>query len=411
MDDYLRSLGATCMRDTVCADDAKDIEQTFDTWKQEITSILSIYYPMNPTYSYPIGDTTGSKQDSKACCSEPKPQKSGSTCCSTHTNKATDNTNCCQNDTHTVTTDTKHSMATKSVLDDELEEQDIINNTFVTYDVPSSDDEGDEQESESDEEEEEEEEEEESDNLFTNLSTQNIGGCGEGNEADVDVEDLGAAISSHRVTEPTTTSTTSNTTPFIGPENDPKKRHKFPSNIPVHKGQKFVKKLLTPAAGTVPVLPGEPREMVTKLQRKALIKEGYRIIGSHSAVKLCRYTRVMHTVPAVRIPNHFIICYRWTKAQMRGRGGCYKHTFYGITSYQCMEATPSLACANKCVFCWYVLVTHSHTNTYHCRYYTSYAYLSTYIGAITRILSVPSGAGRPMSRTASSRTPSPYTGP
>ena len=69
---------------------------------------------------------------------------------------------------------------------------------------------------------------------------------------------------------------------------------------------------------------------MTKLQRKALTKEGYRIIGSHSAVKLCR----------------------WTKNQMRGRGGCYKHTFYGITSYQCMEATPSLACANKCVFCW-----------------------------------------------------------
>jgi tRNA wybutosine-synthesizing protein 1 len=73
-----------------------------------------------------------------------------------------------------------------------------------------------------------------------------------------------------------------------------------------------------------------PREMVTKLQRKALTKEGYKIIGSHSAVKLCR----------------------WTKNQLRGRGGCYKHSFYGITSYQCMEATPSLACANKCVFCW-----------------------------------------------------------
>ena len=40
------------------------------------------------------------------------------------------------------------------------------------------------------------------------------------------------------------------------------------------------------------------REMVTKLQRKALVKEGYRIIGTHSAVKLCR----------------------WTKNQMRGRG-------------------------------------------------------------------------------------------
>jgi len=70
--------------------------------------------------------------------------------------------------------------------------------------------------------------------------------------------------------------------------------------------------------------------MATPAQRKALTKEGYKLIGSHSAVKLCR----------------------WTKHQLRGRGGCYKHTCYGITSYQCMEATPSLACANKCVFCW-----------------------------------------------------------
>lgn len=34
---------------------------------------------------------------------------------------------------------------------------------------------------------------------------------------------------------------------------------------------------------------------------------------------------------------------RWTKAMLRGRGGCYKHTFYGINSSQCMEMTPSLA--------------------------------------------------------------------
>jgi tRNA wybutosine-synthesizing protein 1 len=70
------------------------------------------------------------------------------------------------------------------------------------------------------------------------------------------------------------------------------------------------------------------KEMVTPKQAAALKKEGYRIVGTHSAVKLCR----------------------WTKHQLRGRGGCYKHTFYGITSYQCMEATPSLACANKCTF-------------------------------------------------------------
>ena len=37
------------------------------------------------------------------------------------------------------------------------------------------------------------------------------------------------------------------------------------------------------------------REMVTKLQRRALTKEGYRIIGTHSAVKLCRWTKVSQT--------------------------------------------------------------------------------------------------------------------
>eukprot|EP00397_Hematodinium_sp_SG-2012_P035494 GEMP01038189.1.p1 GENE.GEMP01038189.1~~GEMP01038189.1.p1 ORF type:complete len:576 (+),score=133.18 GEMP01038189.1:218-1945(+) len=72
------------------------------------------------------------------------------------------------------------------------------------------------------------------------------------------------------------------------------------------------------------------KEMLSKRQRKALTKEGYKIVGSHSAVKLCR----------------------WTKHHIRGRGGCYKHTFYGIQSFGCMESTPSLACANKCVFCW-----------------------------------------------------------
>jgi len=71
-------------------------------------------------------------------------------------------------------------------------------------------------------------------------------------------------------------------------------------------------------------------EMVTPKLRKALTKQGYKIIGTHSGVKLCR----------------------WTKAMLRGRGGCYKHAFYGIESHRCMETTPSLACANKCVFCW-----------------------------------------------------------
>ncbi|PFH37357.1 radical SAM domain-containing protein [Besnoitia besnoiti] len=98
----------------------------------------------------------------------------------------------------------------------------------------------------------------------------------------------------------------------------------------------------SPAGGSYGVSSGGPatgrekgrldkrKKMVSEKQAMQLKKEGYKLIGSHSAVKLCR----------------------WTKSQLRGRGGCYKHTFYGITSSQCMELTPSLACANKCVFCW-----------------------------------------------------------
>ncbi|KNC96529.1 uncharacterized protein SPPG_08117 [Spizellomyces punctatus DAOM BR117] len=77
------------------------------------------------------------------------------------------------------------------------------------------------------------------------------------------------------------------------------------------------------------------KEMVTPMLRKSLEKQGYKIVGTHSGVKICR----------------------WTKSMLRGRGGCYKHTFYGIESHRCMETTPSLACANKCVFCW-----RQHTN-------------------------------------------------
>lgn len=79
------------------------------------------------------------------------------------------------------------------------------------------------------------------------------------------------------------------------------------------------------AAGLQPA-----KQMLTPVLRAALSKQGYSLIGSHSGVKLCR----------------------WTKSMLRGRGGCYKHSFYGIESHRCMEATPSLACANKCVFCW-----------------------------------------------------------
>ncbi|KAK7927736.1 wyosine base formation [Apiospora marii] len=74
------------------------------------------------------------------------------------------------------------------------------------------------------------------------------------------------------------------------------------------------------------------KEMVPKNSPTytSLTKQGYQIVGSHSGVKICR----------------------WTKSAMRGRGSCYKFSFYGIASHQCMETTPSLSCSNKCVFCW-----------------------------------------------------------
>lgn len=37
---------------------------------------------------------------------------------------------------------------------------------------------------------------------------------------------------------------------------------------------------------------GEPREMITPMLREALEKQGYKLIGSHSGVKLCRWTKV-----------------------------------------------------------------------------------------------------------------------
>ncbi|MDI1486482.1 MAG: Fe-S oxidoreductase [Ramalina farinacea] len=75
-----------------------------------------------------------------------------------------------------------------------------------------------------------------------------------------------------------------------------------------------------------------PKAMVptTSPTYTALTKQGYTIIGSHSGVKICR----------------------WTKSALRGRGSCYKYSFYGIASHLCMETTPSLSCSNKCVFCW-----------------------------------------------------------
>jgi tRNA wybutosine-synthesizing protein 1 len=84
------------------------------------------------------------------------------------------------------------------------------------------------------------------------------------------------------------------------------------------------------AAVKCPGAAGARKKVMLSPAKKETLSKMYSLVGSHSAVKLCR----------------------WQKAMMRGRGGCYKYTMYGIKSHRCMEATPSMGCANKCTFCW-----------------------------------------------------------
>lgn len=78
------------------------------------------------------------------------------------------------------------------------------------------------------------------------------------------------------------------------------------------------------------VISEERKAMMSELAIKALEKQQYRVIGTHSAVKTCG----------------------WTKKMVKGEGGCYKLKFYGIMSHQCMQMTTSISCANRCTFCW-----------------------------------------------------------
>ena len=73
-----------------------------------------------------------------------------------------------------------------------------------------------------------------------------------------------------------------------------------------------------------------PRRMDEQKQ-EVLERQGYRIVGEHSGVKLCH----------------------WTKASLTKGVGCYKQTFYGIESHRCLQMTPTVdACNLACQFCW-----------------------------------------------------------
>ena len=77
--------------------------------------------------------------------------------------------------------------------------------------------------------------------------------------------------------------------------------------------------------------------MVTQDVKLILKKQQYEVVGNHSRVKTCH----------------------WTKSDLRGEGGCYKSKFYGINSHQCVQMTPTFTCNNACVFCWRDLRYHT----------------------------------------------------
>ncbi len=65
--------------------------------------------------------------------------------------------------------------------------------------------------------------------------------------------------------------------------------------------------------------------------RRILEKQKYRLVGEHSAVKVCHWLgqRLLH-----------------------GRS-CYKERFYGINSHRCLQMTPAVNdCTQMCLFCW-----------------------------------------------------------
>jgi len=66
---------------------------------------------------------------------------------------------------------------------------------------------------------------------------------------------------------------------------------------------------------------------------KMMTKQGYHFVGRHSATKICNYTA----------------------DSLKGGESCYKHRFYGIRSWRCIQATTAIGCNLSCTFCWRII--------------------------------------------------------
>jgi len=67
--------------------------------------------------------------------------------------------------------------------------------------------------------------------------------------------------------------------------------------------------------------------------KEIMKKQGYHFVGAHSATKICNYT----------------------KKSIENGTTCYKHKFYGIRSWRCMQSTTALGCDLACRFCWRII--------------------------------------------------------
>jgi tRNA wybutosine-synthesizing protein 1 len=74
--------------------------------------------------------------------------------------------------------------------------------------------------------------------------------------------------------------------------------------------------------------------------RRTLERQHYKIVGNHSAVKTCY----------------------WTRRSLEKNGVCYKQLWYGIESHRCMQMTPNITCRQRCVFCWRSIETTALSN-------------------------------------------------
>ncbi|MGA1821736.1 MAG: 4-demethylwyosine synthase TYW1 [Thermoplasmatota archaeon] len=60
-------------------------------------------------------------------------------------------------------------------------------------------------------------------------------------------------------------------------------------------------------------------------------KQGYAVVGNHTAVKTCH----------------------WLRESLIERRVCYKQEFFGISSHRCLQMSPAAnVCNHRCLYCW-----------------------------------------------------------